>query len=560
MSLTSKQETAAPLAHLYLRNSTPFYFSHEFIDVYVDTIIKEVSSNTNPNEIVDISLQLDQQTQDLHYCSYYTDYLYRPQSLEYISLWSYLSEYVITKSDIGESLLSGHPKSGTHTLQRRKFTKIIVPVGKRLPRLKDIELEDYDYFFKYILIFFKPFRTLADLVPQDWQHGFEYFDQTLQAKHFIYLNQDYYESNNKTNDRKDDDLEYYDSLKSDMKTTNDMYDNDDDTNSTDWEDISFEPVEFEMKINMLPEDNAHIDRLVTASKPPMHQHFEKYNASAVEEPESIQNHNTIHECNDEAIKLFIGAMDETLFTGKAENILHDYPTILQTSGFFHLNKRQHQMFTKHALHLLYIWASDTSIPADKLRPILQKEQIISHLVGPAGFGKSKVITALLMFADKWQRADSVVTTSFFGVAAQNAGGVHLHSLCSWPLHSEHKIPDETVLKRLRRIRLLIVDEISAVPQRLMGCLCSLLNVVHKKNDTAGGIDMMLVGDWLQMPPVGGNTIFTKTRKSVHSQIALKLWESINYVVYLEEDMRHRSNPIWVEILKRLRLGINRLTH
>jgi hypothetical protein len=58
-----------------------------------------------------------------------------------------------------------------------------------------------------------------------------------------------------------------------------------------------------------------------------------------------------------------------------------------------------------------------------------------------------------------------------------------------------------------------------------------------------------------MPPVGGSTLFQKSKASVHTQIGYKLWEAINYVVYLEKDMRHRSNQVWVEILKRLRQGI-----
>jgi hypothetical protein len=116
------------------------------------------------------------------------------------------------------------------------------------------------------------------------------------------------------------------------------------------------------------------------------------------------------------------------------------------------------------------------------------------------------------------------------------------------------------MQRLSRIKLLIIDEISAVPQRLIGCLSNLLCKVNKNTLVAGGIDIMLVGDWLQMPPTGGSTLFSKPSNKVESQMGHELWSSINYVVYLQEDMRHRMNPTWVEILKRIRKGQSNLSH
>lgn len=134
------------------------------------------------------------------------------------------------------------------------------------------------------------------------------------------------------------------------------------------------------------------------------------------------------------------------------------------------------------------------------------------LTGKAGTGK----TTFLKYLQK-HSAKNMVVAAPTGVAAINAGGVTLHSLFQLPFHPF--IPTETnrfeLLKNiryqkqrinlLRKMELLVIDEVSMVRADVMDAIDAILKSVRRNHQVPfGGVQLLLIGDLYQLPPVAKN--------------------------------------------------------
>lgn len=145
------------------------------------------------------------------------------------------------------------------------------------------------------------------------------------------------------------------------------------------------------------------------------------------------------------------------------------------------------------------------------------------LTGKAGTGKTTFLKYL-----REQCPKNNVITAPTGVAAINAGGVTLHSFFQLPLApfvplnrseggNRHSPQTESVnrhslLSRLRfnrdkkkllqELELLIVDEISMVRADILDAVDTVLrHVRHRPQQPFGGVQVLMIGDLYQLPPV-----------------------------------------------------------
>ncbi len=136
-----------------------------------------------------------------------------------------------------------------------------------------------------------------------------------------------------------------------------------------------------------------------------------------------------------------------------------------------------------------------------------KENIF--LTGKAGTGKTTFLKYL-----KENCSKNIIVAAPTGVAAINAGGVTLHSLFQLPFHpflptKSHK--DELLAKirynkqrqqLLRKMELLVIDEISMVRCDTMDAIDTILKSVRRNYNTPfGGVQLLCIGDLHQLPPV-----------------------------------------------------------
>lgn len=134
------------------------------------------------------------------------------------------------------------------------------------------------------------------------------------------------------------------------------------------------------------------------------------------------------------------------------------------------------------------------------------------LTGKAGTGKTTFLKYLREHSSK-----NMVVAAPTGVAAINAGGVTLHSLFQLPLHPF--LPTENNRQQLlqgirynkqrinllKKIELLVIDEISMVRCDTLDAIDSILKSVRRNHQMPfGGVQILFIGDLYQLPPVAKN--------------------------------------------------------
>ena len=121
------------------------------------------------------------------------------------------------------------------------------------------------------------------------------------------------------------------------------------------------------------------------------------------------------------------------------------------------------------------------------------------VTGRAGTGKS---TLLRLIRD--ELAEEAVVVAPTGLAAVNVGGQTIHSFFGFPPRLIQ--PDDIRRSRngriMRRMRFLIIDEVSMVRSDLMWAIDQSLRVNRGRvREAFGGVRLILFGDLHQLPPV-----------------------------------------------------------
>ena len=141
------------------------------------------------------------------------------------------------------------------------------------------------------------------------------------------------------------------------------------------------------------------------------------------------------------------------------------------------------------------------------------------LTGKAGTGKTTLLKEIIRTTHK-----NCVVVAPTGIAALNAGGVTIHSMFqlpfggfipdnSTPQFAENsKFESRATLRRhfkmsglkkavIKNMELLIIDEVSMLRSDLLDAMDFMLQSVRKKTQAFGGVQVLFIGDLLQLPPV-----------------------------------------------------------
>ena len=128
---------------------------------------------------------------------------------------------------------------------------------------------------------------------------------------------------------------------------------------------------------------------------------------------------------------------------------------------------------------------------------IENNSPVVFVTGRAGTGKSTFIA----FLKKTLQKNSVVLAPT-GIAALNIGGQTIHSFFKFPPrmfeNREIKSRNDTLINQLE---LIILDEISMVRADLLDHMDYALRQWRQRKEPFGGVQMLLVGDLLQLPPV-----------------------------------------------------------
>ena len=180
------------------------------------------------------------------------------------------------------------------------------------------------------------------------------------------------------------------------------------------------------------------------------------------------------------------------------------------------------------------------------------------LTGAAGTGKTHLLNNFIVQARK--RGKKVSVTATTGLAATHLGGNTIHSWSGIGV-SDH-LPNN-FFERLSKTRrdvisktdVLIIDEISMLHDFRLDMIDKVLRTVRENDQPFGGIQLVMSGDFFQLPPVnrpneqgGGFVVYSDA------------WQELQpTVLYLERQYRQNDDRL-LEILTALRTGDVRRSH
>ncbi|MFA6183814.1 MAG: helix-turn-helix domain-containing protein [Parcubacteria group bacterium] len=175
------------------------------------------------------------------------------------------------------------------------------------------------------------------------------------------------------------------------------------------------------------------------------------------------------------------------------------------------------------------------------------------LTGSAGTGKTFVINQYIDYLRERGVEPAIVAPT--GIAASHIGGKTIHSFFSVGIR---EYIDDYYLgwmkrqlflqKRLKNLKVLIIDEISMVSPELFISMDRILRAFQDENKPFGGIQVVLSGDFFQLPPV------SKIFKEIKFVWQTDLWKNSNLkICYLKEKFR-QSDDVLINILDEIRAG------
>ncbi|OWZ03386.1 hypothetical protein PHMEG_00024891 [Phytophthora megakarya] len=181
---------------------------------------------------------------------------------------------------------------------------------------------------------------------------------------------------------------------------------------------------------------------------------------------------------------------------------------LQISKEYTLNLLQHKAFCKIRKVLLTRWLNtepgEGGYEGEDYEAKLSQDQLLFFLGGAGRTGKSRVIDAVSRFCCGWKRDECIMKTALTGKAATL---IHGRTLASFLLSIERSKDTDFI-----GVDITVIDEVSMMTKPDWTKLDKLLRQYKRLSGVPfGGIHIILVGDFLQLPPVGLDSIYIDPR-------------------------------------------------
>lgn len=231
---------------------------------------------------------------------------------------------------------------------------------------------------------------------------------------------------------------------------------------------------------------------------------------------------------------------------------------LQLSRMYQLNDEQYRAYQLISTHVM---SKDPS----QLRMLIH---------GMAGTGKSQVIKCIISLFEELGEKNTLAVLAPTGSAASLIGGSTYHSFLGINIHSVKAAKNNSsmnieCLQRIKSIRYIILDEVSMISLQHLYTISTQLQLgKDQKTMPFGGVNMIFAGDFGQLEPVKGASLFS-TSYGTHTEfgsnsleqectLGKALWHQVNTVVILNQNMRQtlqtKEDAQLRKVLKNIRMG------
>ena len=198
------------------------------------------------------------------------------------------------------------------------------------------------------------------------------------------------------------------------------------------------------------------------------------------------------------------------------------------------------------------------------------------LTGNAGTGKTVFLKALRKISKK-----RIVVAAPTGVAAVNASGMTLHSLFHFKMqpmlptdymfrvkpadddpegmtvYSEFKFQNNR-LELFKNMDILVIDEVAMVRCDMLDAVDRILRVFRKRmSEPFGGVQVVLIGDPFQLPPIVREEEVGILRKCYANRFFFgsHVWREADFNCVELNRIYRQHEPRFIELLNRVRTGL-----
>lgn len=182
------------------------------------------------------------------------------------------------------------------------------------------------------------------------------------------------------------------------------------------------------------------------------------------------------------------------------------------------------------------------------------------MTGSAGTGKTYVLNEYISYLKERKVYPSILAPT--GIAASHLGGQTIHSFFSLGIREvvEQDFLDDLLGKknlqsRFSKLKVLIIDEVSMIAPTIFTAMDLILKAFKKSTLPFGGVQVILSGDFFQLPPVSrGNPVKRFAWQA-------PVWRDLELrTCYLQKKFRQINDPI-ILVLDEIRSGeITQKTH
>jgi len=186
----------------------------------------------------------------------------------------------------------------------------------------------------------------------------------------------------------------------------------------------------------------------------------------------------------------------------------------------------------------------------KVFEVVKRKQNV-FITGSAGCGKSFSLEHIIKWARE-ERKQFAVTAST-GCASYLIRGRTIHSYLGIGLAKKPakelaeyvKWKKPYIVSKLKVLEILIIDEISMINSELLDKISEFLSIIKGSSKSFGGVQVILCGDFCQLPPVEG-------KYSFHAES----WKKANIKsIELTQQMRQNKDECFKKMLEELRWGV-----
>lgn len=167
------------------------------------------------------------------------------------------------------------------------------------------------------------------------------------------------------------------------------------------------------------------------------------------------------------------------------------------------------------------------------------------LTGSAGAGKTYTLNQYIHYLKA--RQVTVAITASTGIAATHMNGMTIHTWAGIGIkdfladHDLKNMKERKYLKEhLEDAQVLIIDEISMLHAKQLNLVNQVLKYFKQNDDAFGGIQVIVAGDFFQLPPVSKSEELNRDKFCFMSQA----WVEAKFrVCYLSEQHRQSHDPL-----------------